>query len=423
MNSTSRRITATVGASAVLGTAVAIGAVNWPQPVSDDTGGVVAVLETDAGEFTVHGNDRLPPKPVPLTPEMGPEVGWPCEGDGTDGKRIQLLYAGPNLDSLRPSFETYARRMEARVALSVNGERLIRFVTDADCALSILPVSLSPQGLSNFNDTINELAAQGFNDPNRKYHVWTESTAYCGIGTVLSDDRPGPTNANVTSTGYARSDRACWDYAELHEILHNLGAVQLSAPNSTGAWHCKDRYDVMCYADGGPNDAQVTQCGNLGDRERLDCRDDDYFSIAPSESSYLGSHLNVAASPFLASGVTPTTSVPPTTVPPPTTLPPTTTTTVGKGDTDTDLSVAGGSFRVMQDVDFTARVTGDCGPAGVVEFRVSGKEVARIALAGDTARATLRFARSGRFTIRANYLGSDQCDVSTDSVRKRVTGA
>ena len=38
----------------------------------------------------------------------------------------------------------------------------------------------------------------------------------------------------------------------LHEVSHTLGRVQMSSPNSSGAGHCNDQYDLMCYEDGGP---------------------------------------------------------------------------------------------------------------------------------------------------------------------------
>jgi hypothetical protein len=55
-------------------------------------------------------------------------------------------------------------------------------------------------------------------------------------------------------------DTPCWQYAELHEILHDLGAVQPDAPTPSAAWHCTDEADVMCYDDGSGPTVVTTVC-------------------------------------------------------------------------------------------------------------------------------------------------------------------
>jgi hypothetical protein len=87
----------------------------------------------------------------------------------------------------------------------------------------------------------------------------------------------------------------------LHEVAHTLGAVQDSAPHSTGAGHCIDEHDVMCYADGGPNNALQTLCGSpfAATNEAFDCGSDDYLSPAPAAGSYLATHWNLQSSPFM----------------------------------------------------------------------------------------------------------------------------
>ena len=87
----------------------------------------------------------------------------------------------------------------------------------------------------------------------------------------------------------------------LHEMGHNLGAVQGGAPHSTGtvgsqvAGHCTDEWDVMCYADGGSNNALTHPCPQRSDTvtETFDCGGDDYFNPAPAAGSWLASHWNV----------------------------------------------------------------------------------------------------------------------------------
>ena len=190
----------------------------------------------------------------------------PCIGDGVSGPRIQAIYAVASnrtdrYASTLPLIRDIAAVMDADVnqsASETGGERHIRFVTNADCSLDVAHVVLSPTGDDDFGNTIGELISQGYDDAGRKYHVWMDANILCGVGTIYGDDSQGPGNANNSSVSYARSDTGCWDYAELHELFHNLGAVQLSAPHSSGGFHCTDEYDRMCYDDDGAGPVTMT---------------------------------------------------------------------------------------------------------------------------------------------------------------------
>lgn len=89
----------------------------------------------------------------------------------------------------------------------------------------------------------------------------------------------------------------------LHELSHTLGAVQLNAPHSSGAAHCYDGADVMCYADGGPyftNGGSMTfDCGGSGFTVPLDCNNDDYFDASPAPGTFLATNWNEYDSVFL----------------------------------------------------------------------------------------------------------------------------
>jgi hypothetical protein len=98
------------------------------------------------------------------------------------------------------------------------------------------------------------------------------------------------------ANGYA------WPSVMLHEIAHNLGAVQRSAPHTTMAGHCNDRYDVMCYADGGANATMTYPCPKIAGLvdETFDCGGDDYFNASPAPDSHLDRDWNLFRSAHLA---------------------------------------------------------------------------------------------------------------------------
>jgi hypothetical protein len=119
----------------------------------------------------------------------------------------------------------------------------------------------------------------------------------------------------------------------LHEVGHNLGAVQSGAgqdpvPHGSLMSHCYEEWDVMCYDDGGPyfdaGGELVFSCGTeaVPVPSLFDCNQDDYFRTldppAGTDGSYLATHWNVYDSAFLCP-VTPPTGCVPTNlaVPPP----------------------------------------------------------------------------------------------------------
>ena len=278
------------------------------------------------------------------------QVGIPCYGDGTDGYRVQLVYvrltgSADRSATLFPNFATWAATANTAYrdsAAQTGGIRNIRFVTDAACNLVIAKAEVSSAAMGTFSNYVSELKAKGFNRSDRKYLTWADANTYCGIGELYVDDKPSTTpglstsNANNGHPGVsgavARTDNGCWGMAnsvEAHELTHNLGGVQATAPNATSGYHCRDESDRMCYVDGS-GVTMVQRCPTANER-LLDCNHDDYFSTNPPTGSYLATHWNVANSAFLAGsdpGPPPTT----TTTKPPT---PTTTTTTTKPPTPT----------------------------------------------------------------------------------------
>jgi hypothetical protein len=244
------------------------------------------------------------------TEELG-SVG--CIGDGVSGDRVQAIYAVPadhpdrSATVIAAIRSTYAPRIDWQFnqsAAETNGVAHPQFVTEPDpsgtgCQLSVAVAHLSATGDDSFSNTTSELKALGYNRSDRKYLVWMDSNVLCGIGSLYSDTKPGVSNLN---NGYApmfaRVDSACWNYAEGHELMHTLGAVQQGAPHATTNGHCYDQPDEMCYDDGS-GIAMITVCTGRNDA-LFDCNHDDYFYAGtPPAANWLATHWNTWNSSWL----------------------------------------------------------------------------------------------------------------------------
>jgi hypothetical protein len=84
--------------------------------------------------------------------------------------------------------------------------------------------------------------------------------------------------------------------------MHNIGGVQLSAPNTSGGWHCVDEWDLMCYSDTPNHPTMVTRCPDTARNRLFDCNHDDYFHTSPTPGSYLATRWNAANSQYLIGG-------------------------------------------------------------------------------------------------------------------------
>ena len=231
-----------------------------------------------------------------------------CIGNGTSGKRIQAIYAHAvdvtdRYDSVVPALREWMAQADQAVWTSAGqtgGGKRLRFVTDRNCQLDVKRVTLTTRGDDSFSQMRTELIAKGFTRTDRKYLVWVDAAVgICGLGEVHGDTRPGPENRNNRGPSYARVDTPCWQYAELHEIFHNLGAVQRDAPHPSAAWHCTDEADVMCYDDDAGGPVVTTTVCPPEQEALLDCGDNDYFNTSPPAGNYLATHWNTANSSFL----------------------------------------------------------------------------------------------------------------------------
>jgi hypothetical protein len=267
-------------------------------------------------ELCTHGPDPAPPgfaegQPVPaLAPRAAARAAAsiPCATDDVSDYRVLVLYVrGADVASrytqMLPSIRAWigvANQIFQSSAAATGGSRGLRFVQAAACQPAVNEVVLSPAGDDDFGTMVSELKSQGYDRIYLSF-VDTVDAGICGIGTIWSDDRASVDNWNNVGPSYARVDAWCWSgEVAAHELMHNFGGVQLSAPNSSGGFHCIDGYDVMCYRDSARSPAMRYDCPNPADDEtRLDCGHQDYYNTSPPAGSYLATHWNAADDRFL----------------------------------------------------------------------------------------------------------------------------
>ena len=269
-----------------------------------------------------HGPDDLPPTgtTVPDTARMTAaearraSANVACDNDGTNGFRVQVLY-------LRSSSgqDNYAASLNSIRGLAAGADTILRnssaqdmgftYVMTANCEIDVQNVVIGPMAIRSFDATIVALDRQGYDQIDRIYLMFadTDEASICGIGTLWWDDSASPSNYNNRGPSYARADLGCWSaHTAAHELMHNLGGVQRSAPNTTGFGHCIDEYDVMCYRDDSRAPEMEFACTPKGTFELLyDCHNDDYFNPSPDANSYLANHWNTADNWFLTRDVPP----------------------------------------------------------------------------------------------------------------------
>ncbi len=147
----------------------------------------------------------------------------------------------------------------------------------------------------SFSSIVSDLRALGYTSTLAKYWIFYDDPVDCGCGgtgTIQYDDRLIVSNRNNAGPSYGVTYYTS-AFIFQHENGHNIGAVQMSAPRSSGGWHCNDGSDIMCYADGGSSSAYTSSA--CTDRSHFDCNHDDYFNPDPAPGSYLTNHWNLAS--------------------------------------------------------------------------------------------------------------------------------
>ncbi|HYO40420.1 MAG TPA: hypothetical protein VER39_12280 [Nocardioidaceae bacterium] len=283
------------------------------------------------------------PPGTPNIPGLTSHVAPSCSGTGTDGNRVQVLYVHEEdtpsrYSTFLPAFRNEVANVDDAFAVSASqtgGERRVRWVHDADCRPVIKSVTVPNGALgSDFDSTIRAVEALGHNQASRKYLMFADANAFCGIGSMYDDPSPVDNDNDGRAASYSRVDSNCWfsgghHSTAAHELVHNLGGVQPTAPHPTKYGHCFDDWDLMCYDDGSGIPMQ-TVCASERQEYLLDCNHDDYFHTSPPAGSFLAKSWNTARSSFLDSVVT--------SLPPP----------------DVSVSAAANSVLTGQSVRFTA---------------------------------------------------------------------
>lgn len=125
-------------------------------------------------------------------------------------------------------------------------------------------------GTQQFSLVNQELIDRGFNVPGKKYVVWLDArSSYCGQGHLSHDTTRAATNGNEGRTlgivyrpynASGADGGFCRGRTLLHELGHNLGALQKVAPNAFDGAHCDDDdNDVMCYTSDADYDSGSAQ--------------------------------------------------------------------------------------------------------------------------------------------------------------------
>jgi hypothetical protein len=253
-------------------------------------------------------------------------------------KQIKVVYAyafgeADNSVQWRDALQANVSRIEQYLTLQTGGRRALRFDMGTQCGPQYVDIQVVelPHTHDYYLDdfyAVADDARDAVGHDSRDVFVLADNLTagfkgVYGTGEVVpTDDRADA--ANVHNQGDMTG--ILWTLADtdpdptgwqptvmLHEITHNLGAVQWSAPHTThppgeltGTYsHCWDGQDVMCYADG---PAMVhayvpTVCplGNGPIPQTYDCGRDDYFNPDPPAGSYIATHWNVYDSAFMGS--------------------------------------------------------------------------------------------------------------------------
>ena len=310
-----------------------------PEPSTTYTAGGEAVEVSMHGDripagsdFELHTRERTMPR-VAAAELPSAWCGTERSTDDTanashSGARVKVVYAYPQGDPDR--FSTYEDLIQSDVAAVANwvaassgGLRTIRFDTGTHCGADYVDIASIqlPRTRATYTGSPSRAgmvmtdvkAALATMTGTRNYLVYADGLYandwVLGTAQMPEDDRPDSGNF----ANYGGTAALVWGNGSpgfvldrlttvLHEVSHTLGAVQDSAPQSTGVGHCFEMYDVMCYPDDGPRGAEsdlVFNCPETAPLLAYECGSDDYFNPSPASGSYLDTHWNLFDAAFM----------------------------------------------------------------------------------------------------------------------------
>ena len=248
---------------------------------------------------------------------------------------IKVIYAYPTdvgnrLSTYGPVIQSGVKTITERMAYESGNTKSFRFdlgtAAGSQC-VDIQTIALAGTASSylaisgqTFSLLRSELSAKAGGSGTRNYLVYADGISVPGVAgeaQVRSDDTTagsahrtgglwamlygrGGTDFYGSGTSFppGTTSRLHVDTA-IHEISHNLGAVQRSAPNRSASWHCTDEMDILCYDDDGSGGFSTNVACSSTTGQLFDCNQDDYFNPSPAPGSYLATHWNLFNSVFL----------------------------------------------------------------------------------------------------------------------------
>lgn len=264
--------------------------------------GLFEVTSEDGSTYSTHGPDPETPGHHGTSIEPGDPMRAPtCRAAGAYRTVILYTYLSGNTNNVSDSRATirdsikrsnYVLDEESQASSSSSPKRA-DYEVRCNSTGSIYVGAYASSG-RRMAKVFDSAKAAGFNLSTEKYLIFADFSdpdGSCGYGELYNDTSKSTSNYN-NGRSYGVSYKSCWTgKTPMHEWGHMMGAVQSSAPDSSGAGHCNDGLDVMCYADGGPksNYSSTVCTGSL----KFDCRKDSYFDTLPESGEWLDTNWNL----------------------------------------------------------------------------------------------------------------------------------